>query len=73
MSGNNDPPRYRSYLLRFWQERSKGQGGTSVWHFSLEDPHTGLRRGFANLEALIAVVQREIDQVEGAQLVDPLR
>jgi hypothetical protein len=71
MNSHNDPPRYRSYLLRFWQERSTYLGGTSVWRFSLEDPHTGLRRGFANLEALIAVVQHEMDEVEGAQPVDP--
>ena len=27
----------------------------------MEDPHTGQRRGFADLEALVAALQQEID------------
>ena len=50
------PPRYRGYMLRFWQERSQ-RGAQVVWRFSLDDPHTGERRGFADLAALIAAVQ----------------
>ncbi|MEO7908489.1 MAG: SgcJ/EcaC family oxidoreductase [Roseiflexaceae bacterium] len=54
------PPLYRGYMLRFWQERS--QRSTQVaWRFSLDDPHTGGRRGFADLAALIAAVQCEMD------------
>src|SRR5688572_30240757 len=54
------PPRYRGYMLRFWQERSQ-RGTQVVWRFSLDDPHTGERRGFAGLAALIAAVQYEMD------------
>jgi hypothetical protein len=41
---------YLSFLLRLWQV---GQNGEESWNASLEDPHTGERHGFANLEALI--------------------
>jgi hypothetical protein len=43
------PPQYHSYLLRFWEERGQQP---SVWRFSLEDPQTDQRYGFASLEAL---------------------
>ena len=54
------PPRYRSYLLAFWEERGLDSQGLAVWRFSLEDPRTGQRRGFASLEALVAVLKHEI-------------
>ena len=54
------PPRYRSYLLTFWEERSQGPSVPVVWRFSLEDPHTGQRRGFADLAALIAALEQEM-------------
>lgn len=52
------PPGYRSYLLRFWEERSE-QPAVSLWRFSLEDPRTAQRQSFANLEALIEWLQTE--------------
>ena len=70
MSIPNETPRYYSYLLRFWQERSGGAGGQAVWRFSLDDPRTGRRRGFAGLDALIAAVQREMDAT-GVLLCSP--
>jgi hypothetical protein len=54
------PPRYRSYLLAFWEERSRDPSVPGVWRFSLEDPHSGERRGFASLEALVAALEREM-------------
>jgi hypothetical protein len=42
--------RYIAYLLRLWQER---HAGASVWRASLEDPHTGQRQGFADLDRLL--------------------
>jgi hypothetical protein len=62
---NLDPtPRYRAYLLRCWQERSQNPDSTTVWRFSLEDPHTGQRRGFASFEALIAALRTELSDDE---------
>lgn len=46
------PPRYHSYLLRFWEERGE-EPPAAVWRFSLEDPLTDQRYGFASLEALL--------------------
>jgi hypothetical protein len=54
------PPRYQTYLLRCWQERSQDPEPTTVWRFSLEDPHTGRRRGFADLAALMASLQLDL-------------
>jgi hypothetical protein len=45
------PETYRSYLLRLW--RGNRSGGTG-WRASLEDPHSGERIGFGNLEQLFA-------------------
>ncbi len=42
-------PRYFAYLLRLWQVATNGE---VVWRVSIEDPHTGERRGFANLDRL---------------------
>ena len=54
------PPRYRSYVLAFWEERSKDPDLPAVWRFSLQDPHTGQRRGFASLAALLASLEQEM-------------
>lgn len=45
---------YRAYLLRLWQERS---GGQWIWRASLEDPHSNVRKGFADLERLAAYLR----------------
>jgi hypothetical protein len=58
-----EPPRYRSYLLTFWEEQSQDPAASAVWRFSLEDPRTGRRRGFADLEALIAALEQEMGEV----------
>jgi hypothetical protein len=61
MSALDRPPRYRSYLLRCWEERGRGRDGAGTWRFSLEDPHTGRRRGFASLDDLVAAVRGELE------------
>jgi hypothetical protein len=45
-----------SYLLRLWQAE---QGGAWVWRASLENAHTGERRGFASLAGLFAFLKEE--------------
>jgi hypothetical protein len=54
------PPRYRSYVLTVWEERSHDPRAPPVWRCSLRDPRTGQQRGFASLEALLAVLEREM-------------
>ena len=58
------PPRYRSYLLAFWEERSQDSGVAETWRFSLQDPHTGQRRGFACLADLVALLEQETAPVD---------
>jgi len=42
--------RYVSYLLRLWQEQDEQ---AAIWRFSLDDPRTGERVGFADVETLL--------------------
>jgi hypothetical protein len=49
--------RYLAYLLRIWQVNDAGK---LIWRASLEDPHTGERKGFASLEALLAFLWEQI-------------
>ncbi len=53
----------QSFLLRFW---SSSERGNSTWHASLEDPHTGERIGFADLEHLFAYLM-ELTEKPSAQ------
>ena len=53
--------RYQSYILRCWQEPSVHAGReTRVWRFSLYNPQTNKRRGFATFEALLISLQEEL-------------
>lgn len=52
-------PYYRCYLLRCWAETGAG-GEVVLWRFSLEDPHSGQRRGFANLTELVIALHSEL-------------
>jgi hypothetical protein len=59
----SDPRRgYVAYLLRLWQVC---EGQNAVWRASLEDPHTGERRGFATLQELFTYLETEACQVDG--------
>jgi hypothetical protein len=60
MSNPYRPSRYRAYLLRFWEECRGHPELPGTWRFSLEDPHTGRRRGLASLERLVAFLQQEM-------------
>jgi hypothetical protein len=58
------PPQYRSYLITMWQERSQNEDVPVVWRFRIEDPHTGKRRGFADLKTLVAALEKEMAEPE---------
>ncbi len=51
---------YLAYLLRLWQVRDKGRVG---WRASVENAHTGERRGFACLADLFTFLENEVGQV----------
>ncbi len=55
-----EAPRYRAYLLRCWAEHGPSAPAPAVWRYILEDPHTGERRGFADLAALLAFLAAEL-------------
>ena len=53
--------RYLSYIIRCWQEPSVHAGReTNDWRFSLHNPRTNQRRGFATFEALLISLQAEL-------------
>lgn len=57
----SDPPlRYCAYLLRCWVEHSGNPEHHVVWRFSVEDPHTGERQGFASFDQLLAFLRSEL-------------
>jgi hypothetical protein len=58
MTNFEPPPRYHIYLLTIWEERGQETGGGVAWRFRLEDSSTGQQQGFANLEALVAVLEQ---------------
>jgi hypothetical protein len=63
-------PVYRSYLLRFWEER--GDVPTApVWRFSLEDPQTTHRLGFASIAALADWLQSQISDADAPPSAKP--
>jgi hypothetical protein len=57
-------PRYRAYLLRLWAVQTQDPGTPAIWRFSLEDPRTGKRRGFAHLEELTAFLSAQMQEEE---------
>ncbi len=56
--GSYEPvPRYGAYLLRIWEVRGQAPGAEPVWRFSLEPVHSRERRGFPDLESLMAYLR----------------
>jgi hypothetical protein len=50
-------------MMRLWQTRD---GTRSVWQASLEDPHSGECRGFADLEQLCVFLKQQITVDDGS-------
>lgn len=47
---------YRSYLVRLWRDEGDDH---AVWRGSIEDPHTGVRVGFADLARLCEFLRQQ--------------
>jgi hypothetical protein len=60
---------YHAYLLRCWAEHDTHSDTVWVWRFSLEDPHTSERRGFATLELLLHFL-RQATQLEKEEIME---
>ena len=58
-------PRYQSYLLRCWEVRSQQPDQPATWRYSLQDPQTEQKHGFADLEELVAFLQAEFGKCGG--------
>jgi hypothetical protein len=50
-------PRYGAYVLRIWEVRSHAADAEPIWRFSLEPVHSRERRGFPDLESLVAYLR----------------
>ena len=68
MTESTRPPQYRSYLLRFWRENlhKAADDARTVWRFSLEDPRSGRRLGFADFEQLAAFLREQMSDEIGS-------
>lgn len=53
-------PRYHAWILRCWEVNGGAPPRPTPWHFSLEDPHTRERQGFASMESLVAFLLDEL-------------
>lgn len=53
------PPVYRTFILRFWEERNPDVEKESAWRFSLEDTETGVRHVFHDLDGVVAFIQKQ--------------
>ncbi len=61
---DGEQPRYAAYLLRLWQVTGDRR---LIWRASLEDVCTGERHGFADLEQLIAFLERQLGETAQPQ------
>ncbi len=61
MNSATESRRYQAYLLRLWLT---GEDESAVWRASLEDPHTGERHGFADVNSLLAFLAETYRQAE---------
>ena len=64
-------PRYCAYLLRCWETPGQRPARPTTWRFSVEDIHTGERRGFASVQALIDFLETELASEEEAVPAQP--
>ena len=62
MKSKDEPLAYRVYVLRSWQVGLASDCDAAVWRFSLEDPITRQRLGFADVEALTRFLVAEFNR-----------
>ncbi len=55
-------PMHLAYLIRLWQVHSEGK---TVWRASLEDAHSGEKRGFGSPAGLFAYLQEKLNLKPG--------
>ncbi len=55
-------PHYQHFILLLRQELNLSAGESPVWRLSLEDPRSGERKGFKNVEDLAAFLNEWMKQ-----------
>ena len=55
--GHMTKQQYRAFLLRLWRVTSEN---AVTWRVSLEESHTGERKGFADLESLVTFLKEQM-------------
>jgi len=55
-----EQPGHLAYLLRLWRV---SDDGNPIWRASLENPHSGERHGFANLELPCAFLEEKTEDL----------
>jgi len=56
-----DPlPQRRSFWLRCWQIRGDKAAYSPGWRFSLEDPQSGEKHGFTDMQSMMAFLTNEL-------------
>ncbi len=61
MNSVTESRRYQAYLLRLWLT---GDDDAAVWRASLEDPRTGERHGFADVNSLLTFLAETYHQAD---------
>lgn len=54
---------YYIFLLKLWPERSRNNGEALSWRFSIEDPITGIRKGFTDQDSLLAHLREQLESI----------
>jgi hypothetical protein len=53
-------PRYYTYVLTLWEERSLDPARPAVWRFRVEIASTGERRGFATFKEMVVFLEGQM-------------
>ncbi|MCA9931738.1 MAG: hypothetical protein KC419_24815 [Anaerolineales bacterium] len=65
-----EPPQYKTYILRIWEERDSVVESPTRWRFSITDPTTNHRHGFTNLRDLCQFLELDLDPNEDEHFVE---
>jgi hypothetical protein len=63
----NPTPRYQHFILQLRQELIVSAGEFPVWRLSLENPHTGERKGFRTAEDLAGFLNEWMNTQSGKE------
>ena len=63
MTGPGKSPSYHIFMLKCWPEHQQSNGFITSWRFSLEDPTTGQRKGFVQLDDLLLSIRKQLQNL----------